>query len=296
MGGAKTEPSPEPASTISGDRTIAWQSDSVLHLPYTGPDTPPEASILSRDIRVRAILEGYGPLIDSVAYRDGDVVFSLAGGPVHFQDGRMLSEENLAAARDFDPIFYPYPLQPLDAPPPAESQPTYSRDFLRHLFGATEEEIREHGVSAEFLNRRVFVNKYCLEALKAVEADIRALAREDAAVAAWVRDIKIAYSFIDKEIAGTRGRSHHAWGMAIDLIPSSYRGKHVYWRWSRVFNRESWSGIPVEERWSPPEAVIQAFESHGFVWGGKWSRFDTIHFEYRPEIVAFNRMMAQVLP
>jgi hypothetical protein len=28
------------------------------------------------------------------------------------------------------------------------------------------------------------------------------------------------------------------------------------------------------------------FEKHGFVCGGKWYHFDTMHFEYRPEIIA----------
>jgi hypothetical protein len=60
-----------------------------------------------------------------------------------------------------------------------------------------------------------------------------------------------------------------------------------------VFNQRSWHRIPVSERWSPPQSVIEAFERHGFVWGGKWSHFDTIHFEYRPEILAYNRMRAQ---
>lgn len=259
-------------------------------------DSVPYLPAMARDIRVRAIMEGYGPLIDSVVYLEDDVVFLVAGSPVYFQDGRMLSRAALHRARDFDPVFYSYSREPLSRSPPFRSEPTYSRDFLEHLFGGTEEEIRKHGVSADFLDHKVFVNAYCLEPLQAVEEDIRKAALSDPEVADWVRDIKIAYSFIDKNVAGSRGRSHHAWGMAIDLVPSSYGGKQVYWRWSRVFNRETWSRIPVEERWSPPQAVIEAFEGHGFVWGGKWLRFDNIHFEYRPEILAYNRMMRQMLP
>ncbi|MGW8266533.1 MAG: M15 family metallopeptidase, partial [Longimicrobiales bacterium] len=41
-----------------------------------------------------------------------------------------------------------------------------------------------------------------------------------------------------------------------------------------------------------PPAVVEAFERHGFVWGGKWAHFDTMHFEYRPEILYYNRMVA----
>ena len=27
------------------------------------------------------------------------------------------------------------------------------------------------------------------------------------------------------------------------------------------------------------------FEKHGFIWGGRWYHYDTMHFEYRPELV-----------
>jgi hypothetical protein len=29
--------------------------------------------------------------------------------------------------------------------------------------------------------------------------------------------------------------------------------------------------------------IVDIFERRGFVWGGKWYRYDTMHFEYRPE-------------
>ena len=38
----------------------------------------------------------------------------------------------------------------------------------------------------------------------------------------------------------------------------------------------------------PPE-IIDIFERHGFIWGGKWYHFDTMHFEYRPELIEFAR-------
>ncbi|MCL2443985.1 MAG: M15 family metallopeptidase [Treponema sp.] len=33
---------------------------------------------------------------------------------------------------------------------------------------------------------------------------------------------------------------------------------------------------------------MKTFESQGFIWGGKWQLFDTMHFEYRPEILILN--------
>jgi hypothetical protein len=34
----------------------------------------------------------------------------------------------------------------------------------------------------------------------------------------------------------------------------------------------------------PPE-IVAIFERHGFIWGGKWRHYDTMHFEYRPELL-----------
>ena len=35
-----------------------------------------------------------------------------------------------------------------------------------------------------------------------------------------------------------------------------------------------------------PREIVDIFEKHGFIWGGKWYHYDTMHFEYRPELTA----------
>ena len=37
----------------------------------------------------------------------------------------------------------------------------------------------------------------------------------------------------------------------------------------------------------PPD-IVAAFERHGFIWGGRWMHFDTMHFEFRPELLPAN--------
>jgi hypothetical protein len=172
-----------------------------------------------------------------------------------------------------------------------DDMPIHCTDVLETLWGDTETEIRRHGRSFRFLDHRMFVNELIVPPLQAIEREIEMAAATDSAVAAWVRDIDIIYSFVSRDIAGSPTRSHHSWGMAIDFVPKSYDGRHVYWRWSRVFDREGWDRIPLTERWSPPEAVVGIFQSHGFIWGGKWAHFDVIHFEYRPEIILYNRLV-----
>ncbi len=247
------------------------------------------------DPRVRAFIEAYAPLIDSVAYLRDDVVFHLHLGrePIHFQDGRMVAASRLGDADSCDAGFYRYPLGPLTdvPPPPPEELPRYCTDVMESLWGSTEAEIREHGRSVRFLDHRMFLNGLLIAPLAAAEEDILAVAATDAEVAEWIDEMSITYSLITRDIAGTDTQSQHAWGLAFDLVPTSYEGQHVYWRWSRALDREGWPRIPVERRWSPPARVVEIFERNGFVWGGKWTLFDAIHFEYRPEVLAYNRLL-----
>ncbi len=259
--------------------------------PASVADTSGVEPPLSNDPRVRAVLQAYGSLMDSVTFSENDAVFSVGGRAIHFQDGRMLGADHLADPGQFESIFYRYPLEWLTEPPPLTEEPVYCTDLLDYLFGQTESEVRGHGQSVTFLDHRMFVNTLLVEPLRAVENQIRAAARRDGAVAKWIENLNITYSFIDRDIAGSESRSYHAYGLAVDLVPLSYGGKQMYWRWSRVFNREGWNRIPMARRWSPPQAVVEAFERQGFVWGGKWARFDAIHFEYRPDILVFNREM-----
>jgi hypothetical protein len=249
---------------------------------------------LRNDPRVRAFVQAYEPLIDSVMYGEDDVVFALGSQPIHFQDGRMLEAGRLDRGEDCDPIFYRYSIEPLTEPLPLpEETPTYCTDVLESLWGRTDAQIREHGGSTTFLDHRMFVNELVVDALAAVEKDILQAATDERSVATWIDELDITYSFANRGIAGSPTRSNHAWGMAVDFVPNSYERLDVYWRWSRVFDREEWHQIPLEQRWSPPQTVVEIFERHGFVWGGKWAHFDTIHFEYRPEILLYNRLISE---
>jgi hypothetical protein len=78
-----------------------------------------------------------------------------------------------------------------------------------------------------------------------------------------------------RTIAGTDRRSVHAYGAAID-INTKYSD---YWLWAKPVD----GVIPYRNR--IPIEVVEAFERHGFIWGGKWYHYDTMHFEYRPELL-----------
>ena len=78
-----------------------------------------------------------------------------------------------------------------------------------------------------------------------------------------------------RKVAGSRAKSMHAYGAAID-INTKYAD---YWRWT------------LSDRGQPhwrnriPMQIVRIFEKHGFIWGGYWYHYDTMHFEYRPELL-----------
>jgi hypothetical protein len=79
-----------------------------------------------------------------------------------------------------------------------------------------------------------------------------------------------------RPIAGTDRLSLHAFGAAIDI--SARFGD--YWLWAK---RPDGS---IVWRNQIPREIVEAFERHGFIWGGRWYHFDSLHFEYRPELIA----------
>lgn len=76
----------------------------------------------------------------------------------------------------------------------------------------------------------------------------------------------------------------HSFGAAIDFqFP---REVHRYWKWDTLSPKDS-PTYPVSIlRDSRLKEIVGVFERHGFIWGGKWFHYDTMHFEYRPELLA----------
>lgn len=86
----------------------------------------------------------------------------------------------------------------------------------------------------------------------------------------------LAGAYNCRPIAGTQRISPHGLGIAIDIAVRHSN----YWQWAKpgTGGRQAW-------RNRIPREIVDAFERHGFIWGGRWSAFDTMHFEYRPELL-----------
>jgi hypothetical protein len=166
-----------------------------------------------------------------------------------------------------------------------ENPPIRYEGFLADLYrAATRGQTEARIVTVELMGFEVRVHEQIAEPLKAVSRDLEALTAKDPGVKRFVAGLNGLAGYNWREIAGTRSRSYHSYGIAVDLAPKSFGGRHTYWRWALPQTEEFWA-IPYERRWMVPLQIVEIFEERGFVWGGKWFFFDTMHFEYRPEIL-----------
>lgn len=107
------------------------------------------------------------------------------------------------------------------------------------------------------------------DALEAVSGELERLPAE---FHSYLRPLGGTYSC--RNILFSQRLSLHGFGIAIDINPA-----HAdYWLWSAA----GADGARIPRHRIPIE-IVDIFERHGFVWGGRWNRFDTFHFEYRPE-------------
>lgn len=77
-------------------------------------------------------------------------------------------------------------------------------------------------------------------------------------------------------IAGTNRVSAHGHGIAIDIALE----RSDYWR-----NAAAGKDDALTYKNEVPMEIVRIFEKHAFIWGGRWYHYDTMHFEYRPELV-----------
>jgi len=195
-----------------------------------------------------------------------------SGEVVPWDDGRRKTPEGRLEDPDLeDTLATPYRRTPpgpvMD---PAEDPGRARVEALMDALYGPRDRVRAVAVAVKLGGGTVKVHPRVAPALHRVAARLEALARESPDVAAALR--RPAGGWANRDIAGTRRPSAHAWGGAVDIDTRV----SDYWRWARPGAR--W-------RSRVPPAVVEAFEAEGFIWGGRWYHFDTMHFEYRPELL-----------
>ena len=257
------------------------------------------------ELVLRAFQTCFPEKTGEVAFTDGDWTISAGGETFYWAGGRLLPQAEKGNTGSWDPQFF-YVI-PAKAAAPESYPPEYiealrtrasseqrlerkdsNKAFQAVLYGGLErEEIENKLERIDFLGKRVTVHSSITGALARVEAEIK----KWEGGSAFISSLGSIDGYSWRPIAGTQRMSYHSWGLALDIQPSRLGGKTIYWLWEQGRNKD-WMLVPLEKRWNPPDEVIAAFEREGFIWGGKWPVYDNMHFEYRPELHEYSRLMA----
>jgi hypothetical protein len=190
-------------------------------------------------------------------------------------------DQLLRNASILDQMRLPYPVGASAAPAPNIDPGRFRNEaFFNKMYGDCHAgEVKRNLVIIVWLPRswgkRVQVTRVngVAERLKQVSAEIDALAPALRAAA-----FPIAGVLSCRPVVDTGKMSMHGYAAAIDLN-LKYSD---YWLWAGKGKTEG-KTIPYKNRM--PQQIVDIFERHGFIWGGKWYHYDTMHFEYRPELL-----------
>jgi hypothetical protein len=274
-------PGPACASTVSIALLSAGQVSANDPPRPNGPISVGALSIAS-DVNAAVARRLRNAYPDHITDADGHKLIWRDGTQIPLDDG--LGEKAVSTwieAPDLKDIFrFPYPAGTPAQPPAHNADPGRARPaaFFNKMYGSCSEgEVARHLVDVPWLP------SYGRQTVKATT--INGVAQKLAAVSAELEKlpselivflVPSAGAYNCRHIAGTTQASAHGYGIAIDI---AVKNAH-YWRWSgpKAAHAPEWrNAIPIE--------IVEIFEKHGFIWGGRWHHFDTMHFEYRPELL-----------
>jgi len=167
-----------------------------------------------------------------------------------------------------------YPAGPCETKPAVNFDPgrIRSEPLMKLIYGESQKEVARNLVPVKWFGETLQVTKVNgvnthLEAVRdelVSRSDLRKYLTPSAGVFNW------------RKVAGQSNLSVHSFGAAVDLNTKFAD----YWVWSGGKPGR----VPVYKNKFPME-IVEIFEKHGFIWGGRWYHYDTMHFEYRPELL-----------
>lgn len=260
---------PENASPPSGNGVGS-------HGPPQSNNAPP--STVDHDEVAARLKAAYPDFV--VGLEGNDVVFK-DGTRLPFDDGKAKTFEEWLGDPDIKDMFrFPYPWGAPATPPARNFDPgrVHNADFFTKVYGdCRKPEFEKSLTRIAWLPKKtkqklvVTTVNGVADKLKAVSADLDLLPPPFD-----VFLVPSAGAFNCRRVAGTDKLSPHGYGIAVDL---ALKRAH-YWLWD-----SGGSDATLPYRNDTPPEIVEIFEKHGFIWGGRWFHYDTMHFEYRPELI-----------
>lgn len=214
-----------------------------------------------------------------VKYENNKIIF-FDGTTMIYDDGKRKTPEELLNNPDIeDMFFYTYISISDKSNDCTDAGRIRNEDFFKKIYGSNESSVKEKLTIINWCPNTIG-QKIKVTTVNGIDGELKKISYELDRVPEFKKYLKnIGGTFLWRKISGSNRISMHSFGMTLD-INTEYSD---YWQWACKCKDEN-SPIPVYKNKIPIE-IVSIFEKHGFIWGGKWKHFDTMHFEYRPELI-----------
>lgn len=260
----------------SADTVISEASPDSAALPAHHDIDPRAANRLPSDMKAasQALVAAYPDFIERID--DNSVIFN-DGTSLTYDDGRVKDFGTLLDDGDIEDMFF----VPYD---PSGNQPEYLHDagrsrneaLFKKMYGNSAAAVRKNLVKVAWFGKTVDFT-----AINGAADSLCKVAAELEHYPQLKKYLASSGTFYWRPVRGAKRLSAHSYGIAFDIaVPYS-----DYWLWK---NKNAGETDRIEYTNRFPRQIVEIFRRHGFIWGGAWYHFDTMHFEFRPEILHYS--------
>ncbi len=229
-------------------------------------------------VKVKSLLKAYPSQI--IGFENNQIIFS-DGTKQIYDDGKAKTFQEILDNPDIEDQFkYNYKRGKNSNKIPKNEDPGRIRniDFFKKIYGNTKAEVEtkltEINWCPKLVNQKIKVTT-----VNNIDKILIKLSKGLDQHPEYQQYLKnIAGTFEWRNIAGTNRLSMHSFGMTMDINLE----KTNYWQWDCKCQNEN-QKLGYNNK--IPLGLVAIFEKYGFIWGGKWYHYDTMHFEYRPELM-----------
>jgi hypothetical protein len=251
--------------------------------PDTLLDNVDSLLISPRPKSIRKLLKAYPDFLDNI---DGNYLVWKDGSCMIIEDSipDKTFEQKFETADIAEQMEMKYIKGSLTDTPTFNHDPGRIRNeaFFRKMYGATEKEATKNLVPVVWLPKTLH-DTLLATSVNGVAKKLQEISDElDTLPELKKYLVHPGGTFLWRTIKGTKNLSMHSFGIAIDINTAFSN----YWLWEleKIKEKPGPNGkIPYKNR--IPIEIVKIFEKRGFIWGGKWYHYDTMHFEYRPELL-----------
>jgi hypothetical protein len=223
---------------------------------------------------------------DHLASHDGTTLIWKDGTRMPISDGRTgkTFEQMLNTPDIKDQFAYPYPLGPEVNPPQTNEDPGRIRFeplFVKMYGDCKKGEVSKRLKPVAWMPKRGG-GRLSVTTVNNVDVRLADVVKDLETLPADLTKYLVpsAGTYNCRTIANTTRLSVHAFAAAVDINDK----QADYWE----FLKDRRTGA-FTWRNRVPGAIGEIFERHGFIWGAKWFHVDSMHFEYRPELIALGK-------